>query len=92
VFSKDLIRDGRDGGLTAARLLIAAIRADNPNLITPRILLQVFLNRKGLNGVLQLKDYPLDHFIAGFNCAGDGCFMVDVGSGKEVADSRIRGA
>jgi hypothetical protein len=89
VFSKDLIRDGRDGGLTAARLLIAAIRADNPNLITPRILLQVFLNRKGLNGVLQL---PLDHFIAGFNCAGDGCFMIDVGSGKEMADSRIRGA
>ena len=58
----------------------------------------VFLNKYGLlktllaNGMLQsIERFKIDEFLTGFNQAGNRYLMVDVGAGKEVADSKLKG-
>jgi hypothetical protein len=50
-----------------------------------------FFNRPGLIGPLGVGKVLFDAFIGGFNSVGERAFMVDVGTGKEAADARVRG-
>ena len=56
----------------------------------------VFLHKKGLMEALGRAGYStekskFDEFLAGFNQAGQRFVMVDVGAGKENADSKLKG-
>jgi hypothetical protein len=56
----------------------------------------VFFNKKGLFDTFNRCGYHsakvrLDDFIEGFNQASERFVMVNVGSGKEAADSKIKG-
>jgi hypothetical protein len=77
--------------LLAARLLTDTIRSDLHGSPEYQLWIYCFLNRQGLAGPLGLGQPALDHFLSGFNAAGPGMFMVDIGYGKEAADGRIRG-
>lgn len=60
------------------------------------ILVLVYLNRQGLSGVLASRNLlgtepNLNEFIVGFNQSSPFLSIVDVGSGKEAADAKIRG-
>ena len=58
----------------------------------------VFLHKHGLvktllaNNLLSVSErFKVDEFFTGFNQAGSRYIMVDVGPGKEVADSKLKG-
>jgi hypothetical protein len=91
VFSRDLVQNGREGGLAAIRLLTNAISDYLPDGSAYQLWIYCFMNKRGLARPLGVTDTMLDEFIAGFNQGGSRAFLVDIGYGKEVADARIRG-
>jgi hypothetical protein len=91
IFSRDLVKTGREGGLAAIRLLTDAINDYLPGEPMYHLWIYCFMNKRGLARPLGVMDTTLDDFIAGFNQADGRAFLVDIGYGKEVADARIRG-
>ena len=101
IFSSRLIIQGIKGGHVAAQMLADSIRKylrEQDSVYGPHFELSVysFLNRKGLANALQREKGAfdrscMDDFIAGFNQASERFYMVDVGHGKERADTKLRG-
>jgi hypothetical protein len=91
IFSKKIVERGKEGGLFAVRCMFDAIR-ERPDTQDPswEIWVYCFMNKRGLTRTMNLEDATVDAFISGCNRAGPTCFMVDVGAGKEAADSRIK--
>jgi hypothetical protein len=78
--------------LKAVRQLTDAIRDDMKDSPGTQLWTYCFMNRPGLSKALGSDGATLDAFLSGFNQAGNFSFAVDIGSGKEAADSRIRGS
>jgi len=102
IFSRKLLVQGRQGGQFAARELAAQIQhylADQQHAPCPlpmELCIYIFLHKKGLVDALGRAGYTteksnFDDFLAGFNQAGQRFIMVDVGAGKENADSKLKG-
>ncbi|KAL4879853.1 hypothetical protein BJY04DRAFT_219661 [Aspergillus karnatakaensis] len=101
-FQEELVRKGKEGGHEAARALIQAaekhVRNVNPE-ISPLayVKIRVYANVHGLTrayieaGVLAI-DQSLAAFIHGFNQADEWCDFIDVGSGKECSDVKVKAA
>lgn len=102
IFSRDLLAQGAQGGEAAARELSKRTHdyLDNTFQMPPStfvLSVYVFLHKKGLMEALGRAGYTtekfkFDEFLAGFNQAGQRFVMVDVGAGKENADSKLKGA
>ncbi|KAH1493479.1 hypothetical protein LV164_005532 [Aspergillus fumigatus] len=99
-FHGSLVKDGKHGGLEAARLLIQAVQdyihkvdPEAPPNISCKI--RVFANIEGLteayrnNNILSVEE-SLTSFIQGFNQENALCDFVDAGNGKECADVKLR--
>jgi hypothetical protein len=99
IFSPDLITQGQEGGLEAARLLTESVRSRlAPDLGHQKFHLWVYLfyNKRGLLETftrvgLSAARQKFDDFIIGFNQAAERFLMVDVGGSKEAADAKIKG-
>ncbi|EIN08844.1 hypothetical protein PUNSTDRAFT_52310 [Punctularia strigosozonata HHB-11173 SS5] len=91
IFTRETILQGRNGAFGAIQSLLNAIRRrseeKHPNC---DIWVHCVMNKRGLTGALQLTHEIVDTFIAACNRADPRCFMVDVGTGKEAADHRIK--
>ncbi|PIL31987.1 hypothetical protein GSI_06691 [Ganoderma sinense ZZ0214-1] len=102
IFSSDLIRQGQFGGRQAAALLTKGL-TDYLASIDPteasfpgrgQIWLTIYCNKNGLldtlahNLVCTTEEF--EGFILGFNQASPLFSIVDVGNGKEAADSKIK--
>ncbi|GFF34825.1 CCCH zinc finger DNA binding protein [Aspergillus lentulus] len=99
-FHGNLVKDGKHGGLEAARLLIQAVQ-DHIQKVDPEASpiisckIRVFANVEGLteayrnNNVLSAGE-SLTSFIQGFNQENALCDFVDAGNGKECADVKLR--
>ncbi|KIK96949.1 hypothetical protein PAXRUDRAFT_137313 [Paxillus rubicundulus Ve08.2h10] len=98
IFSADLMNQGQEGGLEAARMLTEKIRrhlsCDRAceqfqlwvyHFYNKRGLLETF-GRVGLSAARQ----KFEDFIMGFNQAAERFVMVDVGGSKEAADAKIK--
>ena len=92
IFNESLLSQGLEGGREAAsqlRMHIAGHHLDNAD-----ILVHVFFNREGLGktvkSYLNVQPATFNAFISGFNTASPLMSMLDVGAGKEAADSKIR--
>ena len=94
IFARQYVSEGRAGGQAVAAVI-------NQELIAAfgrrtQLLAAIYLNRTGLSDVLALngflgKEANLDQFIVGFNQSSPLLSIVDVGAGKEAADTKIRG-
>lgn len=100
IFASDLISQGQAGGYSAAQMLTEYTQQyflKNYSLDQFQLWTYIFYNKRGLleaigrAGLYQAKA-KLDDFMIGFNQAAGRFLMVDVGSGKEIADSRVKGA
>jgi hypothetical protein len=100
IFSNDLIADGQSGGHLAAKMLSEATGQylhANCGINQFQLWVYVFLNKRGLLDAFAKAGYgslkaKFEDFIVGFNQAAERFLMVDVGSGKEAADAKIKGA
>lgn len=96
IFLPRLLSQGRSGATEAAKTLSDAVRG----LVDGRevdISVYVFYNRKGLTDAMSASGLSeacdgFDDFVVGFNQSCRRFLMVDVGSGKEEADAKLRGA
>lgn len=99
IFSPDLIAQGHDGGLLAAKMLAESVRQDFSSkykLDQFHLYVYVFYNKRGLVDAIGRAGHwnakqKFDEFSFGFNQAAERFIMVDVGSGKEQADAKIKG-
>ena len=99
IFNGDLIARGHEGGYSAAQALTESTQKyllSNYSLDQFQLWTYVFYNKRGLfetlgrAGLSQAKA-KLDDFMIGFNQAAGRFSMIDVGSGKEMADAKIKG-
>ncbi|XP_006460197.1 hypothetical protein AGABI2DRAFT_191961 [Agaricus bisporus var. bisporus H97] len=98
IFTPQLIALGQSGGHQAAIKLSDSIKDHILSLDEIdqfQLSVFVFFNKKGLFDTFYRCSFHsakarLDDFVAGFNQASDRFVMVDVGSGKEAADSKIK--
>lgn len=92
IFNERLLMLGLEGGREAASKLRQHI-AGHYGLSTD-VLVHVFFNREGLaktiKTYLNVTGPTFNAFINGFNTASPLMSMLDVGSGKEAADAKIR--
>lgn len=101
IFTSELTRAGQSGGRKAAMLLRQGLTDHMSTLETdhsgPRgeIWLNIYCNKKGLTETLTNNDVctaeQFEQFVMGFNQAAPLFSFVDVGIGKEAADSKIKG-
>lgn len=100
IFSSELYAMGRPGGLQAAMLLTKSITEYLNNTITletarGQIWLTIFFNKSGLSDTLVYNNVctaeEFDAFVIGFNQASPLFCLIDVGGGKEAADSKVKG-
>lgn len=103
IFAPNYLKQCRAGGANAAHELCKHIleyirgpQTDFPSDISVDISISVFLHKRGLAGVLRDEGYitnyrDFDEFITGFTQSGARHLMIDVGSGKDAADSKLRG-
>lgn len=100
IFSQDLLRYGLPGGRQAAALLTKGLNdhlenIDSSDAGRAQLWLTIYFNKTGLletltqNHVCDAEQF--EAFVMGFNQASPLFSMVDVGSGKEAADSKIKG-
>ncbi|TFL00699.1 hypothetical protein BDV98DRAFT_569434 [Pterulicium gracile] len=98
IFAPNFISHGRDGGHEAAHQLFDQVkRYLNTNFgeHSYQIWVYIFFNKRGLMEALgksplsQLKA-TFEDFVIGFNQASTQISMVDVGFGKEAADSKVK--
>lgn len=89
---------GADGGVDAAKHLTRLVQGQLFfQLEKPyKLHVLVFLNRRGLSGVLHHSQIcgttVFEEFIHGFNQSSHHFAIIDVGPMKEAADAKIRGA
>ncbi|RPD82575.1 hypothetical protein L226DRAFT_549286 [Lentinus tigrinus ALCF2SS1-7] len=102
IFSSDLIKQGQFGGRQAAMLLTKGLTdylssADPTEASVPgrgQLWLTIYCNKNGLldtltnNSVCTTEEF--EAFVLGFNQASPLFSIVDVGNGKEAADSKIK--
>ena len=96
IFDLELIAQGEQGGHKAASLLSEGIFKHLPNHSGYQLWVYVFLNKRGLSETFhRVSEHQvrlkLDDFMIGFNQSTERFIMVDVGSAKEAADSKIKG-
>ncbi|KAF7983963.1 hypothetical protein HWV62_18392 [Athelia sp. TMB] len=98
IFSPELIAQGHDGGLLAAKMLTESVRQDfyKYQLDQYHLYVYVFYNKRGLVDAIGraghwIAKQKFDEFTFGFNQAAERFMMVDVGTGKEQADAKIKG-
>ncbi|KAK8064292.1 hypothetical protein PG996_008944 [Apiospora saccharicola] len=100
VFGEDLLTGGEKGGAEAADALFSAVQGYAQNKIreSPEVdvVVRAFANVTGLREALHRRRVTCDidqlrAFASGFNNRQALFDFVDVGSGKERADSKIRG-
>jgi hypothetical protein len=91
------VQAGQEGGKKAANMLRNAVIEQYPDLPgEPEVLVKCYANLTGL-GKAMIRDRCLDdiedlrNFAVGFTQAKAGFDFIDVGFGKERADSKIRG-
>ena len=103
IFSSELIKKGQIGGRQAAMLLTKGLTdhlasidpADASNPGRGQLWLTIYCNKTGLldtltsNNICTAEDF--ESFVLGFNQASPLFSIVDVGCGKEAADSKIKG-
>ena len=103
IFSADLIKQGQFGGRQAAMLLTKGLTdylasVDPTDASAPsrgQLWLTIYCNKNGLvetltnNHVCTPEEF--EAFVLGFNQASPLFSIVDVGNGKEAADSKIKG-
>ncbi|KAI0791290.1 hypothetical protein C8Q75DRAFT_757573 [Abortiporus biennis] len=100
IFSRELLAQGQQGGHQAARHLAQEIQKylalkDPSHASAMELSIYIFLHKKGLMDALGRSGFTmersnLDDFLTGFNQAGQRFVMVDVGAGKENADSKLK--
>ncbi|KAK8078802.1 hypothetical protein PG994_002609 [Apiospora phragmitis] len=99
VFDEDLIKKGEKGGVEAADALLAAVQSHVKETLgfpsEVNIVVRAFANMTGLGETLRRGGTPCDvghlrAFANGFNIRQPLFDFVDVGSGKERADSKMR--
>ncbi|KAL7285296.1 hypothetical protein ACG7TL_000391 [Trametes sanguinea] len=103
IFSADLIKQGQAGGRQAAALLtkgltdyLASIDPSDASVPAGRgqVWLTIYCNKSGLvetltgNAVCTVEEF--EAFVLGFNQSSPLFSIVDVGNGKEAADSKIK--
>jgi hypothetical protein len=99
IFSNDLIADGQSGGHLAAKMLSEATGQylhAHCGINQYQLWVYVFLNKRGLLDAFAKAGFgslkaKFEDFIVGFNQAAERFLMVDVGSGKEAADAKLKG-
>lgn len=99
IFLPHLISLGQAGGQKAAAVLSEGIKEHLRilgEICQVQISVYIFFNKQGLSKTLGHCSYHgarirFDSFVAGFNQATERFMMVDVGSDKEAADSKMRG-
>ncbi|KAH8106088.1 hypothetical protein BXZ70DRAFT_415569 [Cristinia sonorae] len=94
IFSRSLITQGQEGGRLAAAKLSESIR-DFIRSDGTQIYVYVFIHKQGLTNILRRCGLEavarhLEEFMIGFNQSTERFIFVDVGSGKEAVDSKIR--
>ncbi|KAK8091701.1 hypothetical protein PG997_002062 [Apiospora hydei] len=99
MFDEELLKKGEKGGVEAADALLAAVQRYAKETLgfsaETNIVVKAFANMTGLREALQRRGTPCDigqlrAFASGFNNRQALFDFVDVGSGKERADSKIR--
>lgn len=95
IFALPYLAQGRQGGRLAAQKISEAIRQYLSNE-QYQIHVWVFVNKRGLCDALRKcnkKDAAdgFDAFMLGFNGAAERFIIVDVGDGKEMVDSKVKG-
>ncbi|KAF9451614.1 hypothetical protein P691DRAFT_662752, partial [Macrolepiota fuliginosa MF-IS2] len=98
IFTPQLIALGQSGGHKVASQLSESIKTHILSLDEIRqfqLSVYVFFNRRGLADTFNRCGHHaakarLEDFITGFNQATERFMMVDVGSGKEAADAKIK--
>lgn len=95
-FNGELLRQGREGGIEAAKTLKSLVTSgpsSSPSIPTH---IRIFANVTELcrlamyNGLVTTRKQISD-FLIGFNDAcNEHCFFIDVGYGKEMADHKIK--
>jgi hypothetical protein len=98
IFSPDLLVQGQEGGHAAAKMLADFVRQDfstKYKLDQFHFWVYVFYNKRGLidaigRAGLWAAKQKFEDFAYGFNQAAERFVMVDVGSGKEAADAKIK--
>jgi len=99
IFSQELLSKGRGGGRQAAMLLTKGIMTymhndDGATTGRSQLWLTIYCNKSGL--LETLVNYHIctaeqfESFVLGFNQASPLFSIVDVGSGKEAADAKIK--
>lgn len=100
VFSSELIAQGQEGGRLAAKQLSESVHFHLQASANPcHLWTYVFFNKRGLmdtfaraGATFREAREHFDDFIQGFNQSSERFVMVDVGTGKEAADAKIKGA
>ena len=98
IFSSDLIKRGKIGGQEAAQTLSEAIQkyvTTNYGVNPYQLSVHLFLNKQGLTDALgrtvtSVVKSKFEDFLMGFNQAAERFLVVDVGSDKEAADTKIK--
>ena len=95
IFSLAQVAKGQTGGRECAAKLTESIRKQLP-ADAYQLYVWVFMNKGGFLETLRKCGKEdarrnFDDFIKGFNQAADRFLMVDVGSGKEAVDAKIKG-
>ncbi|KAG8738331.1 hypothetical protein FRC10_006974 [Ceratobasidium sp. 414] len=92
IFNKRLLELGTEGGREAASKLRWHVITHYGS--SQDLLVNVFFNREGLGKVINthlgISPETFNAFILGFNTASPLMSMLDVGTGKEAADAKIR--
>jgi hypothetical protein len=98
IFAPDLIAQGQEGGHAAAKMMSEFVRLDfstKYQLDQFHFWVYVFYNKRGLIDAIGRAGFwaakqKFEDFAFGFNQAAERFVMVDVGSGKEAADAKIK--
>ncbi|KXN86379.1 hypothetical protein AN958_10241, partial [Leucoagaricus sp. SymC.cos] len=98
IFTPQLIALGQNGGHKAASRLSESIKDHIRSLDENhqfQLSVYIFFNKRGLTDTFNRCNYHsarirLEDFVTGFNQASEKFIMVDVGNGKEAADSKIK--
>ncbi|KAK0456484.1 hypothetical protein EV421DRAFT_1752756 [Armillaria borealis] len=99
IFTDELLRQGQAGGRNAAMMLTKGLTdhtatVDARRSARSRVWLTVYCNKQGLSDTLIANDVctseQFEAFFLGFNQAAPLFSIIDVGTGKEAADTKIK--
>jgi hypothetical protein len=98
IFTQELMSQGQEGGLAAARKLTERVRqfiSTSEGFEQYQLWVYLFYNKRGLLETfgrvgLTTVRAKFDDFMMGFNQAAERFIMVDVGGSKEAADAKLK--